>query len=39
MVIIRRNFTRKLLGNESHLNYPPFSNEILCSLFIQHFEF
>ena len=30
--------TRKLLGNESHLNYPPFSNEKLCSLFIEHFD-
>ena len=32
------SITRKLLGNESHLNYPPFSNENLCSLFIEHFD-
>ena len=32
------SITRKLLGNESHLNYPPFSNEKLCSLFIDHFD-
>ena len=30
--------TRKLIGNESHLNYPPFSNEKLCSLFFEHFD-
>ena len=30
------SITRKLLGNESHLNYPPFSNEKLFSLFIEH---
>ena len=32
------SITRKLLGNESHLNYPPFSNEKLCSLFIEYFD-
>ena len=31
------SITRKLIGNESHLNYPPFSNEKLCSLFIEYF--
>ena len=31
------SIVRKLLGNESHLNYPPFSNEKLRSLFIEHF--
>ena len=30
--------TRKLLGNESHLNYPPFSDVKLCSLFIEYFD-
>ena len=29
---------KQLLGNESHLNYPPFTNERLCSLFIEHFD-
>ena len=32
------SITRKLIGNESHLNYHPFSNEKLCSLFIDHFD-
>ena len=32
------SITRKLLGNGTHLNYPPFSNEKLCSLFIEHFD-
>ena len=32
------SITRKLLGNDSHLNYPPFSNEKLYSLFIEHFD-
>ena len=32
------SITRKLLGNESHLNYTPFSNEKLCSLLIEHFD-
>ena len=31
------SITIKLLGNESHLNYSPFSNEKLCFLFIEHF--
>ena len=30
------SITRKLIGNESHLNYTPFSNEKLCFLFIEH---
>ena len=32
------SITRKFLGNELYLNYPPFSNEKLCSLFIEHFD-
>ena len=32
------SISRKLLGNESHLNYPPFSNEKLCSYFIENFD-
>ena len=32
------SITRKLLGNESHINYSSYSNEKLCSLFIEHFD-
>ena len=31
------SIVRKLIGNESHLNYPPFSNKKLYSLYIEHF--
>ena len=27
----KNSITRKLLGNESHLNYPPYSDDMLCS--------
>ena len=32
------SITRKFLGNESYLNCHPFSNEKLCSLFIEHID-
>ena len=32
------SITRKILCNESHLNYPPFSDEKSCFLFIELFD-
>ena len=33
------SITRKLLSNELHLNYSRFSNDILCSLFIENCDY